>query len=152
MPLTNAEWDSIMKDPSKRVDGDIEWGEDEHHSPARRFRARVVTAARWPLFVHGWYNPETGKLSYSLFLKTDGRIYGLDMGMDHTDPQGNDLGDPHKHEWSERYRDREGYAPEDITAPVSDPISVWRQFCAEAGIGHNGKMHSPPVSMGRLFP
>ena len=152
MPLTNAEWDFIMKDPSKRVDGDIEWVGDEHHFPARRFRARVETAAGRPLFVLGRYNPLARKLSYSLFLKTDGRIYGLDMGHDHTDPQGNDLGDSHKHEWSECYRDREGYAPEDITAPVFDPVSVWRQFCAEANIRHNGRMHSLPVSMEWPFP
>ena len=152
MPLTNAEWDSIVKDPSKRVDGDIEWIEDDHRSPARGFRARVETTAKWPLFVHGWYNPLAGKLSYSLFLQTEGRIYGLDLGKDHHNPQCNRVGDPHKHRWSEFYGDKEAYAPEDITAPVSDPVSVWRQFCAEAGIGHNGRMQSPPVSMERLLP
>jgi hypothetical protein len=33
---------------------------------------------------------------------------------------------------------------DDITAPVTDPISVWRQFCAEAKIKHDGVMHPPP--------
>ena len=74
------------------------------------------------------------------------------MGNDHHNPQCDRVGDPHKHQWSERYLDREAYAPEDITAAISDPASVWRQFCAEANIGHNGRMQSPPVSMERPFP
>lgn len=151
MPLTNAQWGSIMKDPTKRIDGDIEWIEDEDHPPARRFSARVETTARLPLFVHGRCNPLARSLSYVLVLKSEGRIYGLDMGKDHCNPQGNRVGNPHKHRWSEIYRDNEAYAPKDITAPVSDPVSVWRQFCAEAGIGHNGRMHSPHVSMERPF-
>ena len=151
MPLTDVEWDSVLSDPSKRIDGDIEWVEDEYRSPARCFRAKVDSTAGWGLLVHGRYNPLAETLSYTLFLNTEGRIYGLDMGKEHHNPQCDHVGDPHKHRWSERYRDKEAYVPKDITAPISDPVSVWKQFCAEAGIDHNGQMQSPPALNERLF-
>ena len=151
MPLTDVEWDSVLSDPSKRIDGDIEWVEDEYRSPARCFRAKVDSTAGWGLLVHGRYNPLAETLSYTLFLNTEGRIYGLDMGKEHHNPQCDRVGDPHKHRWSERYRDKEAYVPKDITAPISDPVSVWKQFCAEAGIDHNGQMQSPPALNERLF-
>ena len=31
-----------------------------------------------------------------------------------------------------------------ITAPASDPMKVWLQFCAEANIEHKGRMFLPP--------
>jgi hypothetical protein len=39
---------------------------------------------------------------------------------------------------------KEAYAPEDITAPPTDPVAVWRQFFGEAKIQHDGVMHPPP--------
>jgi len=52
--------------------------------------------------------------------------------------------DEDKHRWNEPVRDREAYVPNDITAPVTDAVSVWRQFCVEASILHQGAMHTPP--------
>lgn len=42
-------------------------------------------------------------------------------------------------------RDKEAYVPADITAPVTDPVAVWKQFCQEAKIQHEGKMLQPPT-------
>ena len=41
-------------------------------------------------------------LTYALILKTAGRIYGLDLGKDHHNPQCEQVGEKHKHRWSER--------------------------------------------------
>lgn len=142
MPLTDAEFAALMAD-RKQISGNIVWDKDEGHSPARVFRAEVVSAAGWPLFVQGRYNPLAGTLTYALILQTEGRIYGLCMGKDHHNPQCNQVGEKHKHRWSERYRDKEAYIPNDITASVSDPVAVWKQFCEEAGIEHDGKMNPP---------
>jgi hypothetical protein len=61
------------------------------------------------------------------------------------------VGERHKHRWTERFRDKEAYVPEDITAPASQPLDVWRQFCAEAGIEHQGRLFPPPPHTGDLF-
>lgn len=147
MALTNAEWASII-DGVKRIAGNIAWSEDEDHSPARIFRVEVETEAGWSLFIQGRYNRLAAKLSYSLILRTEGRIYGLDLGRGHINPNGEFVGETHKARWSERYRDKEAYVPQDITAPVHNPVAVWEQFCAEANIQHDGVMNPPSLRWG----
>ena len=99
----------------------------------------------------GRYNRDARTLTYALILKTVGRIYGLDMGKDHHNPQCEQVGDTHKHRWSEQQRDKEAYVPTDVTGAVSDPVAVWKQFCAEAHILHDGNMNSPPPDQGELW-
>jgi len=150
MTLTDTEFQTIFDDTSKRIESDITWLEDEDHSPCREFQAEIESAAGWPLFVKGSYNPLIPALSYVLILKTAGRIYALDMGKDHHNPQCNQVGEKHKHKWTEQFRDKEAYVPEDITALVSDPVGVWEQFCVEAKLKHNGTMEIPQTQ-GELF-
>ena len=86
-----------------------------------------------------------------LVLKTAGRIYALDLGKDHHNPECDRVGEKHKHRWSERDGDKRAYVPDDIRAPVSDPVSVWTEFCAEAGIRHEGSMQPPPASQREMW-
>ena len=151
MPLTDAEFASILADESKRVQGDVAWREDEDRSPAVEFRVDIESTGGWPLFVRGRYNPAGGTLTYAVILKTVGRIYGLDLGKDHHNPQCHQVGERHKHRWTERYRDKEAYVPGDVKARVSDPVAVWREFCAEARIQHEGRMKPPPPRQGELW-
>ncbi len=53
MPLTNNEFEAILGDTTKRIDGDIAWQEDEDHSPCVEFCAEVQSDAGWPMFVRG---------------------------------------------------------------------------------------------------
>ena len=53
MPLTNSEFQLILNDGSKRIEGDLAWQEDEDHSPSAEFRAEVQSRTGWPLFVRG---------------------------------------------------------------------------------------------------
>ncbi|HPA46009.1 MAG TPA: hypothetical protein PK395_09620 [bacterium] len=149
MTVTNTEFDAILNNTSKRVEGDIVWVQDEDHSPSLEFLAGVQSDAGWPLFVRGSYNPLIPALSYVLILKTTGRVYGLDLGKDHHNPQCIQIGEKHKHSWTEQFRDKEAYVSEDIMATASDPVAVWREFCAEANLIHNGTMRQP-VFQGEL--
>jgi hypothetical protein len=151
VPLTQSEFEAMLGDASKRVEGDIVWQEDQDHSPCWDFRAEVRSDSGWPLFVRGSFNPLIPALSYVLILKTVGRVYGLDLGKDHHNPQCNQVGECHKHRWTERYRDKEAYLPQDITATANHPVGVWKQFCAEAKIVHRGQMIPPPPRTGELF-
>jgi len=151
MSLTNTEFTSILADTSKQIDGTISWSEDEDHSPSLEFRVEVQSYAGWPLFIRGSYNRLAGALTYALILKSEGRIYALDLGKDHHNPECTQVGDKHKHRWSEQFRDKEAYAPVDITAPVTDPVAVWAEFCTEAKINHNGHMEQPAPIQEELF-
>ena len=151
MPLTDIEFAAILADESKRIRDNITWKEDEDHSPALEFRVDVESTNGWPLLLKGRYNPAAGTLTYALILKTTGRIYGLDLGKDHHNPTCEQVGDMHKHRWSERYGDKEAYVPDDVDSPVSDPVAVWREFCAEARIRHDGRMRRPLATQGELW-
>lgn len=151
MPLTDAEFESILEDETKRIREDITWREDEDHSPALEFRVDIESNSGWPLLVKGRYNPAAGTLTYALILRATGRIYGLDLGKDHHNPQCVQVGEKHKHRWSERYGDKEAYVPDDVNAPVANPVAVWTEFCAEAGIQHEGKMRPPLATEWELW-
>ncbi len=71
------------------------------------------------------------------------RSPAVEFRVDHN-PTCTNTGEKHKHRWRKPVRDKEAYVPDDITAPPTDPVSVWRQFCAEAKINHDGVMHPPP--------
>ena len=100
--LTDTEFAAILEDESKSIRDDIAWREDEDHSPALEFRVDVESTNGWPLLLKGRYNPVAGTLTYALILKTTGRVYGLDLGKDHHNPTCEQVGEKHKHRWSER--------------------------------------------------
>ena len=41
--------------------------------------------------------------------------------------------------------------PDDVNAPVSDPVAVWREFCAEARIRHDGTMETTVATQGGVM-
>jgi hypothetical protein len=151
MYLSQDEFEQIINDSTKRIEGDIKWLEDEDHSPAVEFRVEIQSDAGYPLFLKGRFNPLSEKLSYHIIHTGVGRIYGLDLGQDHRNPDGNAVGEKHKHRWRELVRDKEAYVPSDITSPATSPELVWEQFCEEAKIIHEGKMLPPPPLQYVLF-
>lgn len=110
-----------------------------------KFQVPVGSDADHPLVVVGRYNADAGTLSYLLVHAAVGRIYALDLGADHRNPDGRLVGGPHKHAWSETYQDRQAYMPDDITTSRDRPIEVWKQFCGEASLRHEGVMRTPLV-------
>lgn len=152
MALTQAEFDTLLDDVTKRIDGDIAWQADEDHSSCMEFKAPIASDAGWPLYVKGTYNPLIPALSYTLILQSEGRIYALDLGKRHHNPSCHHVGDCHKHRWSEQLKDKVAYEPADITAAADAPVQVWRQFCAEARIDHRGTFMAPPARQGELWP
>ncbi|WP_072620517.1 hypothetical protein [Spirulina major] len=100
--LTQAEFETLINDPEKVIDGDITWTQER--SPRSGFRVEILSPAGYPLFLKGSYNPIIVALSYHI-----------------------------------------------ITAPATDPVRVWEQFCQEAKIHHNGRMDTPPPTQLDLF-
>lgn len=142
--LTQVEFEALISDPTKHIVGDIAWTEDEDHSPTVEFKVKIHSEPEYDLFVKGSFNALSHNVSFTIFHSSAGRIYGLDLGKEHKNPDGSHVGEKHKHKWHEKYRDRQAYVPEDITALADNPVAVWAQFCAEANMIHNGVMHEPP--------
>ncbi len=148
--LSQNEFETLIADPEKYIEGDIIWIKER--SPCSEFRVEITSPAGYPLFLKGSYNPIIPALSYHIIHRAAGRIYGLDLGKDHRNPDGQHTGEKHKHRWNEPLRDKEAYVPQDITALATDPVNVWQQFCIEAKLIHNGSMASPPPQQLDLFP
>lgn len=142
--MNQTDFEALLADTTKQISGDIDWEKDEDHSPAVEFRAEVQSNPGYPIFIKGSYNALAQALSFTLVHRGSGRIYALDLGKDHHNPSCTNIGETHKHRWNEPLRDKEAYVPEDITVPATDPVGVWREFCAEAKIQHLGVMHQPP--------
>ena len=79
MTLTDAEFQAVLNDTTKRIDGDIAWRNDEDHSPSVEFYVDVISNAGWPLVVRGSFNPLIPAVSCVLIYKNVGRVYGLDF-------------------------------------------------------------------------
>jgi hypothetical protein len=142
--MTQEEFEALIIDNTKKINHDITWGKDEDHSPSLEFQIQVDSDPSYPIILKGSYNPLSEALSYVLIHKKFGRIYALDMGKEHRNPAGELVGEKHKHRWDEVLRDKKAYEPDDITASKNNPVAVWRQFCEEAKIIHNGTMQEPP--------
>lgn len=149
--MKQQDFEIFLADTAKQISEDIIWQEDDDHIPTVEFRVAMTSQARYPIVVRGSYNFAAQRLSYALIHRQFGRIYALDIGKDHRNPSGVRVGRKHKHRWKEPVRDREAYVPEDITAPVSDPVAVWEQFCNEARLVHSGRMYPPPPFQLELF-
>ena len=133
-----------MDDNSKVIAENILW-EKVSGLQAWEFKVEVNAANRYPIFVKGWYNPNSGKLSYSVIYRGVGRIYGLDLGAQHRNPNRELIGEKHKHYWKTDSRDKHAYIPNDISATWDQPEKVWKQFCAEMHLGHSGVMQNPII-------
>src|SRR5690349_14209395 len=118
--FTRNEFEALLADTDKEVVGDIVWTPDQDHSPSVEFLAKVINQFGYPLVAKGTYNAEAQTLSYALIHRGVGRIYGLDLGKNHRNPSdGTLVGEKHKHPWTDKYRDKEAYVPDDITAPAN---------------------------------
>ena len=142
MTLSQEEYDTIIQDPTKSIREDIRW-EGHPNSGRREFRVEIESDEGYPLFLKGWYNSSSGKLSYAIIHSSAGRIYGLDLGADHQNPDKEWVGEKHKNYWVPGARDKWAYVPPDITETWDRPVEVWRQFCAEANLTHSGMMTAP---------
>ncbi len=151
MDFTEAELAVLLADTSKRIAGDITWENDEDHSPAVEFRAEIMSQAGYPLFVRGSFNPLAQTLTFAIIHASNRRIYALDLGKDHHNPTCTNVGEKHKHRWTDRFRDQDAYVPDDITQPATNPVAVWKEFCTEANISHDGVMKEPRPIQPSLF-
>ena len=95
--MNQGEYEALMSDTTKRIDRHIDWTEDENHSPAVSFLVEVLSDPAYPLYAKGYLNRAARKLTYVLIHRAEGRIYGLDLGKDHKNPDGAFVGEKHKH-------------------------------------------------------
>ena len=127
----------------KTLNSSINWSVDEDHSDNREFLYPLENDQERILQIRGSYNRNIPALSFTILDKAVGRIYGLDLGRGHRNPDKKQVGPKHKHSWTELDKDGWAYVPSDITGNASDILQVWKEFCVEFNIVHNGDMFEP---------
>jgi hypothetical protein len=147
--LSQDEFEELIADPEKYIESNIIW--TQGRSPWLGFRVEITSPAGYPLVLKGSYNPIAAKLTYAIIHCQAGCIYRLDLGQEHRNPDGQRVGETHKHRWYDPFRDKQAYVPPDITAPATEPKKVWEEFCQEARITHNGTMAPPAPQLGLIL-
>lgn len=84
--FSQNEFETLLDDPSKNIGDDVQWTDDEDHSPTVEFRIEVHSTAGYPLFVRGSYNFLANAAAFALIHRGVGRIYCLCVGKDHHNP------------------------------------------------------------------
>ena len=107
MIFSQQEFETIIADETKRIEDDIVWVSNQNPS-AKSFRIDIDSDEGYPLLLQGWYNHNSGKLSYTIIYRGVGRIYGLDLGAEHINPNGGAVGEKHKHHWMSDHKDKKG--------------------------------------------
>lgn len=140
MTLSQHEYETIMADTSKRIEDRISWKPKSSHGHAQQFRQSVLSDREWPLFINGWWNPHSRKLSYALIFKKSERMFGLDVGdYVHHNPTCQSITGEHIHRWHVETKDKIAI-PATNTGNWDQPLEVWEQFCSLTVITHRGKM------------
>lgn len=131
-PMTAEQVRDFISRPDKRLIGDVVLQSATGHAVAFAFRDRIVYGGEPEVELQIWFNPNArdGKVSIAYFSAGIGRIYGLCVNISHS---GMKL---HKHNGPKSVD--QPYVPKDITAPASNPQGVWREFCTETGLTHDG--------------
>src|SRR5260370_2505657 len=122
--MKQQDFDALLADTTKQINGSVEWDMDDDHYPSVEFRIEVVSQPKYPIFVKGSYNQLAQTLTYALIHQGHGRIYALDLGKDHHNPTCVYVGRKHKHRWTESFLDKEAYLPYNITLLINDPLVV----------------------------
>lgn len=144
--MEKADFQAILRDTSKRVEGNLSWSRPQPGTPWVKFRANIASEAGYPLQVEGSHNPLAEKTTFTVLYAGKGRIYALDLGGAHKQPDGEMLEGTHKHRLADDGQ-LEAYVPLDITADPTDPVLAWDEFCAEFNLAHQGELLAPSVQL-----
>ncbi len=98
MTLSQGEFEAIIQDQSKLIAADIVWRRSDVLR-AMEFRVNINNEEGYPIFLRGWYNPDSGKLSYSiihLFIATWAGFTALTWERNIATPTDSSLAKPTK--------------------------------------------------------
>ncbi|HXX69640.1 MAG TPA: hypothetical protein VEK07_20825 [Polyangiaceae bacterium] len=107
----------------------------ERKGPYLKARVAVQSATGYDLAVEVTCNPVVGKISACLFVKGVkpgwARIYGVDVGDDHHNPDCQMAGDPHRHNrWSVVHGCRFASPAPEFTSVTEEMVARFLQECS----------------------
>jgi len=137
--LSEAEAERMIGLP-KRIVGQNQWRQGDDGNWYTEIP--VKAEEQLPLQLYGRFNPRTGNYTFILFC---GRLNlrRVDVGKHHHNPDCDNVGTPHKHTWTERFRDKWAYKPPEMKN--TDSIgNTFAQLLTECNITLDGRFVEPP--------
>ena len=55
--MKQQDFDVLLADTTKQINGPIEWVKDDDHYPSVEFRVEVISQPKYPIFVNGVMYP-----------------------------------------------------------------------------------------------
>lgn len=138
----------LLDDVTKYISDDVTWREA---SAWFEFEVRIHDALNSGLKLFGRVSKILPRLHFTVTHPEAGRIYALCVGQDHRNPDGTQVGELHKHIYTDEHGQGWAYVPEDISATLPNVESLWRDFCEEAQIRHDGRFLEPPYRQEELW-
>jgi hypothetical protein len=137
--LSEAEAERIIGMP-KRIVGSSQW---RKRGDGNWYMEMPVEAEeQLPLRLYGRFNPRTGNYTF-IFFCGEVNLRRLDVGKRHHNPECEDIGEVHKHKWTNRFRDKWAYEPVEVR--TTDPIAMaFGIFLNECSIALEGRFVGPP--------
>lgn len=130
-PFSEQESDAIIE-VQKVLAEPVVWRASPSHPDSEQFEVKIFAEGfEAPLILRGWHS----KPRWSFTLDYFGlRIRGIDTSR-HRNPANGEVfpyGKIHKHRWTDRFNDKEVYAPEDIDDESLE--SIFRTFLGESNV------------------
>jgi len=131
--VTNAEVEAILK-ADKVITSTLRWSSRSSAKGRLYLEARVLAPDTSELLD---FKGVRGKTNYSYALLWRGvPIRKATLHFQHTNPDGQHIGEPHKHRWDENDEDGWAYVPDDMH--WDNPDQALLDFLAECKIRYTG--------------
>ncbi len=138
--LDEDEVDTVLAS-AKYIDENVEWRRQAGH---QTFSVEVLSKeADYDMALVGSVTEQTGYLKLHLFVGPQ-PITMLHMGKAHHNPNCERLtGKVHKHRWSDAFREKEAYVPDDVDTATWE--TLLRSFLKECNIEVRGRFAAPQI-------
>lgn len=145
LPISEQEAQNIIN-MGKIIDEDIEWANSSDKAYTVEFTVPIKIDYPCKLILIGSYNYRIERFSFTILYNNEARIKSLDIGTDHRNPgEKTKIGKKHKHTWTNKYKDKWSYVPDDITTGAKVD-KVLYEFLKECNIIYKGKPFSSKIA------
>jgi hypothetical protein len=138
LPVSEQEVRDIMRS-KKTIEEDIAWSSSDDKAYTVEFNVPIKIDYPCKLILIGSYNFRIERFSFTILYNNEARIRSLDIGTDHKNPDDKKkIGKKHKHKWTNKYKDKLAYVPDDITTGAKIH-KVFYEFLKECNIEYKGE-------------
>lgn len=145
--ISEKEVEDIFDNCDKIIKEDIKWIQKNDKKYTIEFNVPIEVNYPGKFVLIGTYNYSLNRFTFTILYNNEFRIKALDIGKGHKNPDKKRIGKKHKHKWTDKYKDKWAYEPNDITTGASIE-QIFYEFLKECNIIYTGnKFTIPPYQL-----